>query len=149
MSGRRTSAANRAEPSTLEGRSIRGTERPESPPAPGARNGTDLGGRKAGRLARDFGEANAVVTVEDEAVLRVAGVPTPRPSALPAALQRSARAVAPASRKRPSKPRSEVDPPVTISASRVANSRAAQPPTPWRKPGSAPSDASSASSVLA
>ena len=81
---------------------------------------------------------------------RVELLPIRRPSASAAAMQSSARAAAPASRSGASKARTEVEPPVSISALRVAKSRAAQRPTPRSASGQPLSSAaSSASRMLA
>jgi len=64
-------------------------------------------------------------------------------------MQSSARAWAPASRKRASKPRIDVEPPVIMKVDRLAISRIAQPPAPCRKEGSISFAASSITKVLA
>jgi hypothetical protein len=66
-----------------------------------------------------------------------------------AAISSSTLAPAPASRSLGSKARTELDPPVSINAVRVAYSRAAQLPMPWKADGSSPFAASSASSWFA
>ncbi len=92
------------------------------------------GGIELRRLGRQFAEAEAIIAAGDEAGGGVARRPVRAP-AFAGGGARSARAMAPASRKRCSKPRIELDPPVTISAERMANWRAAQPPTPFSRSG--------------
>ena len=136
-------------PSTFDGRSSRGSDCADEPVA--RARCAAAAGRAAEprrRFGRQLAEAEPLARRGRRSRRRCRRPASRRPSARAAALHSSTRAAAPASRRRLSNARIELEPPVSISASRVAI-RAPPSADARQQSGSAASTSSSASRRLA